>query len=99
MTKKSGKVQTRQSKQKKANRELKAMMRDFAIDEFDGFAEAFRTLDKNRKCDTYVKVLKYVLPTYSAIRFEDAGNATSASQLLRRAAAYKKGNNQTDNEE
>lgn len=92
MTRKNEPEEERKPARKVRNRELKDLLREFAVDEFDEFVKDFRKLSKNQKCETYIKVLKYVLPTISAIKFEDAGSASSASELLHIAAKYKNEN-------
>lgn len=70
------------------NADLKNLLRDFSLENFTVFSEAFAHLDDRQKCETYVKVLKYVLPVISAVRFEDAGAADTASGLLRAVSSY-----------
>lgn len=92
MSRKDGQEEVQKAVRKAGNRELKDLLREFTVEEFDGFVKEYRKLNKRQRCETYIKVLKYVLPTISAIKFEDAGSASSASELLHIAAKYKNEN-------
>lgn len=76
--------------QKTKCREIRSLFRNFAIDKFDDFVEEFDKLGGKDKCEMYIKTVKYVLPTISSIKFEDARTANNAVELLRAAAQYKK---------
>lgn len=83
-----GKSPSERCAKKLQNVELKKLLRDFSMENFNIFKEAFNRLDDRQKCDTYIKVLKHVVPTISAVKFEDADTASTASDLLRAVASY-----------
>lgn len=73
------------------NKELREMIRDFASDKYDDAVSAFDSIrDPKDKFDAYCKLLRYVLPTVSAIKFDDAKEAKTAVELLKIAAQYNK---------
>lgn len=71
------------------NAEMKDNMRNFALDNFDDFKEAYKELSAREKCCVYLKVVDFVVPKVSSVKFEDEGAANSAAQLLKAAAEYK----------
>ncbi len=80
---------------------LKELMRDFSIDKFHEFEEAFDKLKPKDKCSTYLQVVKFVIPTISSVAFEDAKNASTAIELLRAVSQYGKdeeGGREAENE-
>lgn len=65
------------------NTELKNKLRDFAIEDFDTFLDAFSRLSPRDKVDAYLKVLKFVLPTISSVQFDnEQQSSTPAIDLL-----------------
>lgn len=73
------------------NKELREMIRDFALNKYDDAIAAFdRISNPKDKFDSYCKMLRYLIPTVSAIKFEDAKEASTAVELLRIAAQYQK---------
>lgn len=71
------------------NAEMKDNMRNFALDNFDDFKKAYKNLSPEDKCRVYLKVVDFVVPKVSSVKFEDEGTANSAAQLLKAAAEYK----------
>lgn len=83
-----GKSPSERCAKKLQNVELKKLLCNFSVKNYNSFEEAFDRMDDRQKCDIYIKVLKFVLPTISAVKFEDAESAASASDLLRAVASY-----------
>jgi hypothetical protein len=69
---------------------IKDMVRNFAIDKFDDFIEAFGKLGNKDKVDAYIKMLKYVLPTITAVQFDEQESTSPAMDLLRESQKKKK---------
>ena len=73
-----------------AKKNLKKKLTEFSEERFDEFVDEFRKLRGKPKCDIYIKILEFVQPRISSIAFEDIKEASSAVQLLRDFAKYRK---------
>lgn len=73
-----------------AKKNLKKMLTEFSEERFDDFVDEFRKLRGKPKCDIYIKILEFVQPRISSIAFEDLKEASSAVQLLKDFAKYRK---------
>ena len=66
------------------NSELRELIRDFSLDKFVDYVEAFEKIDDPKdKAKEYREMLKYVVPTITAIQFEQEGAVSSAQEHLR----------------
>ncbi len=79
----------------KRNLELRNLVREGATDLFPEYIQSLYSLkqqgyDKDF-CDQYIKMLKFVLPTISAIQFQEGKNASDAIQLMQIAGMYLNG--------
>lgn len=79
----------------KRNLELRNLVREGATDLFPEYIQSLYSLksqgyDKDF-CDQYIKLLKFVLPTISAIQFQEGKNASDAMQLMQIAGMYLSG--------
>ena len=71
------------------NNELRDLIRDFSIDKFKEYMEAFEAIDEPKdKAKEYREMLKYVVPTITAVQFEQEGAVSSAQQHLRELTGY-----------
>lgn len=71
------------------NNELRDLIRDFSIDKFDEYMEAFEAIgDPKDKAKEYREMLKYVVPTITAVQFEQEGAVSNAQQHLRELTSY-----------
>lgn len=77
-----------------AKRKLKDMLRTFAEDSFEEFAEEFHKLRGKPLCDVYLKVLEFVQPRISSVEFEDLKEARNAVTLLKDFAKYRNQDNE-----
>lgn len=77
------------------NLQLRDLVREGATDLFPEYIQSMMMLrqDGYHKdfCDQYAKMLKFVLPTISAIQFQEGKNASDAVQLMQIAALYLSG--------
>lgn len=73
------------------NTVLKENMRNFVMENYDGFVEAFNKLGPKDKCAVYLKASEFVMPKISSIQFEDPKDSNSGLELLRIRASYKQG--------
>lgn len=76
---------------KAKNALLRDLLRDFCIDKFADYVQAFEQLSPKEKCDEYSKALQFVVPKVSSITFDDESKASNALQHLRIIAEYKRG--------
>lgn len=74
---------------KAKNAQLRDLLRDFCIDKFADYVQAFDQLSPKEKCDEYSKALQFVVPKVSAITFDDEAKASNALQHLRIIAEYR----------
>lgn len=82
------KVGGRQKGTRNKNTEIRDMLRDFTREKFPDFVENYEKLSPKDKTNMYMKVVEYVVPKVSAIKFEDAKNTNNAIELLRITAGY-----------
>jgi hypothetical protein len=73
---------------KNKNIALKDLLRDFTADNYAEFEGAFHRLNPKDKCATYLKVMEFVLPKVSSIKFDESTGAKNAMDLLKSYAAY-----------
>lgn len=71
------------------NAEMKDNMRNFALENFEDFKTAYKLLPPEDRCRVYLKVVDFVVPKVSAVKFEDEGAINSAAELLKAAAEYR----------
>ena len=76
--------------QKAQNQELRDLIRNFTRENWDTFVARMATLDDKEYCQLFEKLLKYVLPTISSVRFEQENAINGAVALLQRFAEYRK---------
>lgn len=74
---------------KNKNTEMRNNLRDFVLNNYEKFEEAFDKLSPKMKCDVYLKAAEFVLPKMSSIKFEDAKDSNSGVDLLRITATYR----------
>lgn len=73
------------------NNELRELIRDFSLDKFKDYVEAFEAIDEPKdKAKEYREMLKYVVPTITAVQFETEGAVSSAQEHLRSLTGYDK---------
>ena len=66
------------------NNELRELIGDFSLDKFVDYVKAFESIDDPKdKAKEYREMLKYVVPTITAIQFEQEGAVSSAQEHLR----------------
>ena len=80
---------------KKARLQLKSMVSNLLVDEFDNFKDTFQALSKknpNAYCRIYVDMMAYSPPKISTIAFgaDDETQNNPATQLLKEIAEYNK---------
>ena len=73
---------------KNQNTEIRALLRNLVIDEFPTYVKRLHMLEDDKYCKSYETILKYVVPTISAIKFEDNADVKSAASLIRSLAQY-----------
>lgn len=78
----------RQKGTKNKNSEIRDLLRNFARENFDDFVDNYNKLQPRDKTNMYMKVVEYVVPKVSAVKFEDAKNTNNAIELLRITAGY-----------
>lgn len=50
---------------------------------FDDFIESYEQLRPSKKCEIFLKLLEFIQPKMSSVKFEDGDASNSASDLLR----------------
>lgn len=74
---------------KNRNTEIKERIAEMVGEKFDDFVEAFDKLPPKPKCALFIKLVEFVVPKVSAIKFEEEDGSNSAIELLRLRAQYK----------
>lgn len=69
---------------------LRDLIRDFCIDKFKDYVQAFNELEPKDKCDEYAKMIQYVVPKITSVTFEEDDKATNAFNHLKQLAEYRK---------
>lgn len=77
----------------KAKKKLKELLTEFSVDCYEEFLEEFHKLKGKPKCDIYLKAIEFVQPRIASVQFEDLKEASTAAQLLKDFAAYRKEDN------
>jgi len=70
--------------------ELRAMMRDAAVDMFPDFIAHLQNLESKDFCKTYLDMCNYVVPKIRSLPLDEDGNVTSAMEHLKLTAEWQK---------
>lgn len=73
---------------KNLNTEVKERIAEMVSEHFDDFVASYNTLPARQKCALYMKLIEFVVPKVSSIKFEDLDGGNSALELLRLRAKY-----------
>lgn len=84
-----GKTGGRKTGAKNRNTEIKERISEMVGCKFDDFVKAYDALPPRQKCALFIKLMEFVVPKVSAIKFEEADGSSSAIELLRLRAKYK----------
>lgn len=68
--------------------ETKERITGMVTSRFDDFMESFDKLPPAKKCDLFLKLVEFVLPKMSSVKFEEESASTSAAELLRERSRY-----------
>ena len=75
----------RKSGTKNRNTEIKENIAKMVSEKFDDFVVAFDKLPPKPKCALYIKLVEFVVPKVSAIKFEAEDESNSAIEQIGRA--------------
>lgn len=74
-----------------AKQEMKKMISDYLIDNFDNFSDSMtklRKLSPKSFCDIYIQLLNYNLPKIRSVQFDMSETDNPATVLLKNLASY-----------
>lgn len=77
------KFKGRTAGKKNKNTLIKERIFEMVESHFDDFIESYDMLRPNKKCETFLKLLEFIQPKMSSVKFEDGDASNSASDLLR----------------
>lgn len=74
-----------------AKQEMKKMISDYLIDNFENFSDSMTKLKKlspKSYCDIYIQLLNYNLPKIRSVQFDMSETDNPATALLKNLASY-----------
>lgn len=77
------KFKGRTAGKKNKNTLIKERIFEMVESHFDDFIESYDMLRPSKKCETFLKLLEFIQPKMSSVKFEDGDASNSASDLLR----------------